>query len=425
MTGYMRTVKSYTTVGISSGICYNTDMKRQILISFFIILFLAVGTTIAVLYGKGYRIDFTGTKGILKGTGLLVTTSSPDGAQVFINGHLTTATNNTINLPPGSYVVKIFKDGYFPWQKTIAVQEEVVSKAEATLFPTTPKLESITDTGALHPVIDPSFTKIAYVVASQSARANGIYVLTLGAPSLLTLQNNAQQIADDTVVNFDNATLSWSPDGKQILASVPPANGTGKPTLYMLDATQMNSNPQDVTETIAAVTASWDKLTADKQAAELNTLKPSLKAFALSHMSSIVWSPDQTKFFYTASNSAILQQIITPPIIGADSTPQDRNLVQGNMYVYDTKEDKNFLLARSDQVASEKIMWFPDSAHLIVVHDKRVDIREYDGANNTTVYAGPFTDSYVFPWTNGDDIVVLTDLGNTNVLPNLYTISLK
>ncbi len=400
-------------------------MKRQILISLLIILFLAIGTTIAIIYGKGYRIDLTGKGSFLKGTGLLVTTSSPDGAQVFINGHLTTATDNTINLPPGNYQVKIFKDGYFPWEKTITVQEEVVSKAEATLFPTTPKLESITNTGALRPVIDPSFTKIAYVVASQSARTNGVYVLTLGTPSLLTLQNNATQIADDTAVNFDNATLSWSPDGKQILATIPSTVPNGKPTLYLLDATQMNTTPQDVTETIDTLTNTWQKQLSDKQTAELNTLKPTLKAFAIANMENIVWSPDQTKFFYTASQSATMPQIITPPIIGADSTPQERNIVQGNMYVYDTKEDKNFLLAKADLINSEKIMWFPDSSHLIVVHDKKVDIREYDGANNTTVYAGPFTDNYVFPWINGDDVVVLTDLGNTTVLPNLYTISLK
>src|SRR5579872_615315 len=185
-------------------------MKRQLLISFFILLFLAIGTTVAIFYGKGYRFDLTGTKSFLKGTGLLVATSSPDGAQVVINGHLTTATNNTINLAPGQYNVKIYKDGYFPWEKTIDVEEEVVSKAEALLFPTTPQLQSITTTGALQPVIDPSMTKIAYVVASQSAHLNGIYVLDMGNRSLLSLTNSSTQIADSSTVDFSNAILSWS-----------------------------------------------------------------------------------------------------------------------------------------------------------------------------------------------------------------------
>lgn len=399
-------------------------MKRQLLISFFIILFLGVGTLIAILYGRGYRLDFTGTKSFLKGTGLLVATSSPDGAQVFVNDHLTTATNNTINLAPGTYKVRIFKDGYFPWEKTITVAEEVVSKAEATLFPTTPKLEAITDTGALSPVIDPSYTKIAYIVASQSAKVNGVYVMDMGNRSLLSLSNGQTQIADDTNVDFTHATLSWSPDSKQLVATISAA-ASNRTTTYLLDATTMNNNPQDVTETLAAVKDSWATLATDKLTSQLNTLKPSLKTFAYSHMDNMHWSPDETKFFYTASASGELSQMIVPNVIGADSMQEDRNLMTGNVYLYDTKEDKNFLIAKADEAPNEKIMWFPDSSHLVVVHDHRVDIREYDGGNNTTVYAGPFVDNDGFPWPTGDNIVVLTDLGNSSVLPNLYTISLK
>lgn len=399
-------------------------MKRQIIISFFIVLFLGLGTLIAVFYGKGYRFDFSDTRSILKGTGLLVATSTPDGAQVLIDDHLTTATNNTINLAPGQYKVRIFKDGYFPWEKTITVQEEVVSKAEALLFPTTPKLESITETGVINPVIDPSLTKIAYTVASQSARTNGVYVLDMGNRSLLSLTSAATQIADNTVVDFTNSALSWSPDGKQLLASVSATTSNHKAT-YLLDATQFNQNPQDVTETLSAVNSSWNKIASDKQTAQSNTLKPTLKAFATVFMSNMQWSPDETKFIYTASQSGELVQIITPKIIGADSYQEDRNLVKGNVYLYDTKEDKNFLIAKADTAPNEKIMWFPDSKHLIVVHDHRVDIREYDGANNTTIYAGPFVDNDGFPWPTGDNIVVLTNLGNSSILPNLYTISLK
>ncbi|MBI3093109.1 MAG: hypothetical protein HYZ02_02635, partial [Candidatus Levybacteria bacterium] len=68
---------------------------------------------------------------------------------------------------------------------------------------------------------------------------------------------------------------------------------------------------------------------------------------------------------------------------------------------------------------------FPDSKHLIYVEEKKINILEYDGANKTTIYAGPFVDNYVFPWPNGSKLVVLTNLGNENIPPNLYTIGLK
>ena len=107
-------------------------LKKQLAIPTIIILFLIIGTAIAIFFGKGYRFGFDANGPIIAGTGLLVATSSPNGAQVFINGHLTTATDNTINLAPGNYDIKIFKDGYFPWEKKITIKNEAAATAAAT-----------------------------------------------------------------------------------------------------------------------------------------------------------------------------------------------------------------------------------------------------------------------------------------------------
>ena len=58
-------------------------------------------------------------------------------------------------------------------------------------------MTSITNIGVLNPVIDPSQTKIAYAVASQSAVKNGIYVLDMSVSPILTLQNASTQIVQD------------------------------------------------------------------------------------------------------------------------------------------------------------------------------------------------------------------------------------
>jgi hypothetical protein len=50
---------------------------------------------------------------------------------------------------------------------------------------------------------------------------------------------------------------------------------------------------------------------------------------------------------------------------------------------------------------------------------------EYDAMNKTTVYAGPFVDGYVFPWPDATRLVILTNLGNPSITPNLYTLGLK
>jgi hypothetical protein len=404
-------------------------MKKHLSFSVVVLSCLILGTIAIVLYGKGYRIGFGQGRPEVSGTGLLVATSQPDGAQVFVNDHLTTATNNTINLIPGSYKVKIFKDGYFPWQKDLVVNKEVVTKAAATLFPTTPKLESITATGVQDPIMDPTFTRIAYTVASQSARKNGVYVLDISNRPVLTLQSSATQIADDTADLFSTAKLSWSPDGKQLLATI--SSDLRLPTTYLLQANSLNDAPQDVTNTIQTVQQAWEAEKTEKQAARLAGFKPLLRTMITQYFTPLAWSPDETKIMYVASDSATLPVLISPRLLGITTDHEVRDIKKGTIYVYDIKEDTNFALLSgveanlADASNAAKLTWFPDSEHVIVTKDKRIGIMEADGSNLTTIYAGPFTGHYVFPWSDGSRIVMLTNLGNPDLIPNLYTIGLK
>jgi hypothetical protein len=397
----------------------------QIFISLGILLLILLGTGLVVIYGKGYQIAFNHGRPEIAGTGLLVATSTPNGAQVFINDHLTTATNNTINLAPGTYKVRIFKDGFFAWEKTLEVQKEVVSKADAWLISKTPKLENVTELGVTHSVVDPSRTKIAFTVASQSAKRNGIYIFNMNSSPILTLQSSSTQIADDTVTTLSTATLSWSPDGQNILATVPTTD-TQVQTTYLLSATGFNAAPKDVTETLQSVIQQWNQEKLDKQQAQITALKPTLRKLVEENFTILAWSPDETKILYVASNSATLPAIITPPLIGRDSMPEERNIQKGTIYVYDIAEDKNYPIAQDGNPEKmPNIMWIPDSKHLLFQHEKKVDILEYDGGNKTTVYAGPFLDNFVTPWPDGNSFVILTNLGNTETTANLYTVTLK
>jgi len=381
-----------------------------------------------VLYGRGYRFGLANGRPDISGTGILVAKSNPNGASVFVDGHLTTATDNTINLAPGTYDVKIEKEGYFPWEKIIKVQKEVVSNADALLFPNAPRLESITDIGVSSPTVDPSLSKIAYLVSSQSAKKNGIYVLDMTSRPILTLESNSTQIIDDTTDTFSQATLAWSPDGTQILATV-------KNTTYLLSANGFNNTPKDVTETLAGIESSWEKAKLDKDTARLGGLKQVLAQIIAEDMKPVAWSADDTKLLYTASKSANLPFVITPRLIGTDSTPEARQIKEGQTYVYDTFEDKNYKIDTKDVVitppssildqVNHNLLWLSDSKHLLFVHNNRIEIMEYDGSNATTIYAGPFLDHYVFPWQDASKVVILTTLGNTDISPNLYTIDLK
>lgn len=407
------------------------QQRGNILISLLILLLLLAGTVLVALYAKGYRFNLFQGKPNLSKTGLLVATSIPDGASVDINHNLTTATNNTLDLLPGKYTVSIHKDGYFPWEKDVMIQKELVTKADALLYPIAPKLESITATGVETPVLDPSRTKIAYRVASQSATKNGIYVYDMNARSVLSLSSATKQIVSDIPGLFSTADLSWTPDGQQIIATI---SGTLGPATYLLQANQLNAQPRNITATLPTFQAQWQADRQEKADAQIVGLKATLKKLIADNFKILSWSPDDTKILYVASTSADLPLIIKPRLLGVDTLYEKRQIKEGGLYVYDIKEDRNTkildqapedCLNTETHTCSLQISWFPDSEHLVFVQDKKIHMVEYDGSNNTTVYAGPFIGNYAFAWPDASRLVILTDLNNSQILPNLYTISLK
>lgn len=391
-------------------------MKKQFTFRILIPTLLLLATTLVIFYGKGYRFGLGDGRPDFFGTGLLVVTSEPNGAQVFVDGHLTTATDNTLNLTPGDYTIKIFKDGYFPWEKKLKVRKEVVTKADTLLFPTTPKLEGITNVGVRNPVLDPSRSRLAYAVASQSARKNGIYILDLTNRPILTLQSSSTQITDDTLDQFSNSSFAFSPDGSELIAT------TSALTTYLFNTNDFNSSPQDVTATLTSIDLEWQKQRSDKEKARLDALPSKLRQLVLSNFNILEWPLDDSKILYEASASATLPTVINPRLVGVDETKEQRKLEKGSIYVYDIKEDTNYKI---DVKSKKNLHWFPDSSHLIYVADQKIRVMDSDGSNKTTVYAGPFVDGFAFPWPDGSKIIILTDLGNPDIIPNLYKIVLK
>lgn len=393
-------------------------MKRLLLTSFLIAIFLISGTAAAIFYARGYRI-FPDGKKTLEGTGLLVATSKPDGAKVYINNHLTTATNNTINLPEGTYQVKITKDGYSTWEKSITLKKEIVSRADALLFSNAPKLESITLTEAKNPIIDDSKTLIAFTVASSSAEKNGIYVLDMNANPLISFGGSISQIANNVKDIFSNSTIEFSPDGSELVATI---SGSLDKTTYLLNPKSFNSNPRDITTTLFTVDNNWRRQRVEKQQKLLSIItKKDLARFVIENFNNLNFSPDHEKILYQASSSATLPIFIKPLVIGANSTPETRDLKANNTYVYDIEEDRNYLI---DESSNLLFRFLSDSKHLVFASDGKINVVDFDGTNKTTVYQGPFIDNFVFPHPDGTSLIILTNL-TPNSQPNLYRLILK
>lgn len=100
-------------------------------------------------YARGYRLNLQTLKFVPNG--ILVLKSEPDGASVFIDGELKTATNATISLSPGTYDVEIKKEGFTSWYKRLSIEKEIVVTATASLFKNAPSLSPVTFSGAKKP----------------------------------------------------------------------------------------------------------------------------------------------------------------------------------------------------------------------------------------------------------------------------------
>lgn len=424
-----------------------TAKIRSFLIPF-VTFSIILGVAAAIIaYGRGYRLH---TDGSVKPTGLIVLQSDPSGAQIIIDDKVKTATQATLTLPPGWYNVTISKDGFQSWHKRMKVQGEVVAKADALLLPINPSLTALTASGVVNPSLSPDGAKLAFIVpnttpatasAALTTTKPGVWILDI-VDKPLGLNRDARQIAKSLPaqaggVNFSKAILTWSADSKEILATISPTAN------YVLPADQITESPQAVSN-IKLIQSEWQKIKDQRVKEQLVTVPKAFTDMASTSAKLLSLSPDETKILYEATGSAILPQIITPQLIGANPTEESRTLEPGTIYVYDIKEDKNYLIFKSGTLAplpptpigkntpavnfdvTSVLHWLPTSRHLVVVTKDKVEIMDYDGMNKRTAYAGPFWDAFAVPWASGGKLVILTNLNSAaSAINNLYLVNLR
>lgn len=380
-------------------------MKR-LFTTIFLLAFFVFVTLAIIALGRGYRADFG--KKTLSSTGLLVATSDPDGAQIFLDGKLKSATNTTLTLPPGWYQVKIDKEGYLPWEKKMQIQGEVVSETRAMLFPSTPSLSPLTKTGVIAPSVSPDGSKIVYAVSSS-----GLWLLNLTTQPL-GFSRDQQLLAKSTSnIDFSAGTFTFSPDSKQILATIGSnyyllhIDGENQPVFLDWDAWQ-NLNNQ------------WQGQVEDKDSERLSLLPNELIKIATESGRILSFSFDETKLLYEATASAVIPPNLKPAHVTTNSTPEERHLNPHKIYVYDIKEDKNFLIETPTN-NNTSLSWFPSSRHLVMIESNKISILEYDGSNQVTVYSAPFS-KFICSSPSANKLLILTSYNQT---ANLYSLNLR
>ena len=375
-----------------------------------LITFLVVGFfgSLTIFYAKGYRLDFKTLKFLPKG--FLVIKSSPTGAQIFIDRTFRGASDSNFSLSPGVYDVEIKKDGFLPWYKRMTIEKESVTQTNVLLFKAVPSLVPVTQNGAILPAISPDSTKIVY------ADTEGLWLIeALSFP--IGFSREPKRVTDAGLSPSTSLGTSWefSPNGREILLSSP--TGT-----YLLEAGTFTAQSQmvNITSKKAATLSAWQKEYRDKLLLQERNLPGELQDVLQRKSSAVFFSPDETKILYTASASASLTPDLIPPLPGASTQKQSRDITIDSTYVYDIKEDRNFLV---NDNPNEKIFWLENN-NLILVETDRIIALDYDGTNRQPVFSGKFISPYVFPYINTSKLLILTSLGSSSP-PNLYSLSIK
>lgn len=384
-------------------------MTKTRVVLFFITLVVVGSISLIVsFYARGYKFNTQTLR--FTPNGLLVIKSEPDGASVYVNGDLKTATNATISMAPGIYDIEVKKDGYLPWYKRMEISKEVVTQATVSLFRSVPSLSPVTYSGAQNPIASKDGTKIAYT------DKDGLWTIdTFNLP--LGFSNDPKRITDG---NLTGATYNFSPDGRQIMLNV-------SNSIFVVDSGSFTPQSQRVNMASqkASILSQWQKEDAIKNNSLTRNLPPDLTDILDRKTSKFTFSPDENMILYTASASGSLADNLIPPLPGASTQKQERSIQAGHTYVYDIKEDRNFVVTNRALTETEAVRWMPDSRHLLLGQDGNITIMDYDGTNRQVVYSGSYIAPFAFPFSNANKILILTNLGSADSFPNLYTLTVK
>lgn len=352
---------------------------------------------------------------------MVVVKSLPDGARVYLDGVLASATNATLgSLKPGSHNLRAEKDGFAGWEKEILVAEELVTSVDIVLVPLGLEIKPLTVSGVASPTQSSFKDKIYYLSKNQieggKKTRSGIHALPI-AGSLLNLFKSGTNLIlpDSPEISFSSAeSIEASPSDNQLLVKM---NQRG---YYLVDLNNLQGS-LEATQSAEAIYKSWALEETGKKTllAERFDLKDDWKRLATDRETA--WSPDEKKFLYRAPNTK-----------GDSIEYRVRDLTDPlGVGVKD-----NYLVMTVAKDSPTKVIWYPDSRHLIsseCVKEKSdtkycphgsIHLIETDGRNNTQIYTGYLASAEVFPTADGAKIIILTTFNQASPA-NLYAISLR
>lgn len=383
--------------------------KIKLFLQTFLTIVLIIGITTALyLYTSGYRLEKGEEKTIdLTQTGMVSAKSIPEGASVYLDEELRTATNDTVSgIEPGTHKLRIVKKGFVEWEKDIEIFAELVTDITAVMVSQSPRIEPLTNTGAKLPSVSPSLNKIAYF--SEDIEQPGIWVIPLSGTGLNLFRSNPAVAIEDTRFTkySQGKNIEWSADENKLLIE-----GNNN-VFYLVD---LQTNTAETTSTPDAVRSTWKTELAQKRMDFLEKLDIPKEMEEAAMSDKTLWAPDEKKFLYTEQKGDQLEYRVynmeSPLPVG--------------------EKIDNLALTRNASDPQPNITWYSDSFHLIlsegnIDEEKRgtVSIIRIDGTNQTEIYNNTLFSEKAFSAPGGDKVIILTSF-KSGEQTDLYTVSIR
>ncbi len=191
------------------------SLKKRRILFIIIVLLFAIVAPLLLFHTSGYRYDFKKNKFVK--TGIIVLAPKPDDVEVYINNEKTKLERQEngfriTNLLPDEYLVRIEKEGYISWQKTLLIESQQTTFInDVLLFKIPHPLQILSGE-----IIFGDQHEDKTLAIKKSSDGDILYLLHTDTAELTTLFPLSQQNQNEyngTTIN----SVEWSANGEKIL----------------------------------------------------------------------------------------------------------------------------------------------------------------------------------------------------------------
>lgn len=342
----------------------------------FVAIAIAMATIVLLHQAYGYGI---GKNGTVIQNGLSYFSSHPKPAKIYVNGQLKPVTTNTrLFLPEGIYKIKLSRDGYRDWQRTIELDGgSVVHFDYPLLIPKTLTTKKIHAYSAQPGLLSQSPNRRWLIVQQSSLSTNfDLYDLKNPTKPATALSLPVNLTVKPSTTNESWQAVDWADDNLHLLLQ----HKYDDKTEFILLNRQSPEQSQNITNIFS--TSAPEITFRDKKfdqyyfynptdgTLQNGTLKTAVATNFLDHVIEFKAYGADTVLYVTDSDAASGNVLLKLKV--ADSVSSIRSLPASNGYLVDLTKYSGTMYVAAGAISSNKVYIFKDPLGQLSLHPGQV-----------------------------------------------------